>query len=97
MPVIRLIHVKVSPAQMAEAERIWKEDCAPLMIRCDGCLSEQLLKCTDVEGEYISYSEWADDAAVERYRKSDEHAEIQRHARNLQGAQAEVKRYQTVT
>lgn len=97
MPVIRLIHVKVRPDQMAEAERIWKEDCAPLMIRCDGCLSEELLKCTDPAGEYISYSEWADAEAVERYRKSDEHAEIQRHARTLQGARAEVKLYEKVS
>lgn len=93
MSVIRLIHVKIAPDQMAEAERIWKEECAPLMIRRDGCVSEQLLKCLDVEGEYISYSEWANDDAVERYRNSEEHAEIRRHTRNLQGARAEVKRY----
>ncbi len=45
MPIIRLIHVTVDSSQIAEAERIWQEDCAPLMIRQRGCKSEQLLKC----------------------------------------------------
>ena len=94
MPVVRLIYVKVAPQACAEAERIWKEDCAPLMIQQPGCLSEKLLKCVDAPGQYISYSEWEDDAAIEKYRQSDDHKTIQQHSRNLQGAQAEVKRYE---
>ena len=94
MPVVRLIHVKVSSQACAEAERIWREDCAPLMIKQTGCLSEKLLKCRDVTGEYISYSEWQDDAAVEKYRQSKDHDTIQQHSRKLQGAQAVVKLYE---
>ena len=94
MPVVRLIHVKVANQDRAEAERIWKEDCAPLMIKQSGCLSEKLLKCLDAPGEYISYSEWEDDAAIEKYRQSNDHKTIQQHSRKLQGAQAEVKRYE---
>lgn len=56
--------------------------------------SEKLLKCLEAPGEYISYSEWEDDAAIEKYRASDDHKTIQRHLRRLQGAQAEVKRYE---
>src|SRR5438067_576430 len=55
MPIARLIYVSVGPDQMAEAERIWKHECAPLMIQQPGCLSEELLKCLDAVGEYISY------------------------------------------
>lgn len=93
MPIVRLIHVKVATQASAEAERVWKEDCAPLMIKQPGCLSEKLLKCLDAPGEYISYSEWASDAAIEAYRKGKDHQLIQQHARKLQGAQAVVKRY----
>lgn len=93
MPIVRLIHVKVKSESRAEAERIWKQDCAPLMIKQPGCLSEELLKCIEEPGEYISYSEWENDEAIEKYRKSKDHQTIQEHSRKLQGAQATVKRY----
>ena len=41
MPIVRLIHVNVDPGQASDAERIWKEDCGPLMIGQKGCRSEQ--------------------------------------------------------
>jgi len=53
MPIIRLIYVKVEPDQLSEADTVWTEKCAPLMIQQPGCLSEQLLKCIDSPGEYI--------------------------------------------
>jgi heme-degrading monooxygenase HmoA len=94
MSVVRMIYVKVKPESCGEAERIWKQDCAPLMIKQPGCLSEQLLKCQDEPGEYISYSEWENDAAIETYRKSKDHDVIMSHSRNLQGAKSTVKRYE---
>ena len=97
MPIIRLIHVNVDPGQAAEVERIWKNDCAPLMIQQKGCRSEQLLKCDDAPGEYISYSEWESQADIDAYRESEAHKQIQDHSRNLQGARAVVKRYQLVS
>jgi len=93
MSIVRMIYVKVKPEQQAQAEKIWKDDCAPLMIKQPGCLSEKLLKCVDAPGEYISYSEWESDAAIEKYRKSKDHDTIQQHSRGLTGAKAEVKRY----
>jgi heme-degrading monooxygenase HmoA len=93
MPIIRLLHVKVSPDAAKEAERVWKEDCAPLMIKQPGCLSEKLLKCLDDPGDYVSYSEWESDDAIEAYRKSKDHDVIMQHSRKLQGARAHVKRY----
>jgi heme-degrading monooxygenase HmoA len=95
MPIARLIYVTVRPDQAKEAERIWKEDCAPLMIKQPGCLSEELLKCIDVPGEYISYSEWKDQASIDQYRRSAAHEKIKKHTRGLQGgAPPVVKRYE---
>ena len=54
MPIARLIYVAVPPQEAAEAERIWKEDCAPLMIKRPGCLREELLQCREDKGEFIS-------------------------------------------
>jgi len=96
MAVVRVIQVNVDSSQIAEAERIWKEDCAPLMIQQKGCLSEQLLKCEDEPGEYISYSVWESQADIDAYRESEGHEQIQSHWRQLPGAKAIVKRYQVV-
>ena len=93
MSIVRLILVKVPQDSAKEAEKVWKEDCAPLMIKQPGCLSEKFLKCLDAPGEYISYSEWENDEAIERYRKSKDHDTIMQHSRKLQGAKADVKRY----
>lgn len=97
MPIIRLIHITIDPGQSEDVEQIWNQECAPLMIRQKGCLTEKLLKCSDVGGQYISYSEWEDEEAIEAYRKSDDHETIKNHARKLQGGQAAVRLYQIVS
>ena len=94
MPIVRLISVSVKPDQVSNAVKLWKEHCAPLMIKQPGCLSEKLLECVDAPGEFISYSEWDTQASIDKYRSSDAHAEVQKHARGLQGGQATVKRYE---
>jgi quinol monooxygenase YgiN len=97
MPIIRLIHVHVEAAHKADAERIWKESCAPLMIKQKGCLSEELMKCLDATGEYISYSEWEDQSAIDTYLESPAHQEIRQHTRGLKGPTIPVvKRYTLV-
>ena len=94
MSIIRLIFVNVSPDQAQSAEQIWKNQCAPLMIQQPGCLSEKLLRSTDNPGELISYSEWEDENAIERYRKSEAHEKIKGHTRPLSGGRPVVKRYE---
>jgi quinol monooxygenase YgiN len=94
MPIVRLIYVTVKNDQVKQAIDLWKNHCAPLMIKQPGCLSEKLLECVDAPGEFISYSEWDNQASIDKYRGSEAHAEIQRHARGLQGGQATVKRYE---
>jgi heme-degrading monooxygenase HmoA len=96
MSIVRLIHIKLDPAEMDNAVRIWKTECAPLMIQQKGCISEKLLRCRDAH-ELISYSEWDSEADIELYRSSDAHREIVRHARALKGSTAEVKLYDLVT
>jgi heme-degrading monooxygenase HmoA len=93
--IARLIYVTVALQDAADAERIWKEDCAPLMIKQQGCVSEELLKSIDAPGEYISYSEWQDQGAIDRYDGSEAHREIERHTQRLKVTQPPVtKHYQ---
>jgi heme-degrading monooxygenase HmoA len=94
MPIVRLIYVTVKPNQINDAINLWKNHCAPLMIKQPGCQSEKLLECVDAPGEFISYSEWDNQANIDKYRASDAHSEIQKHARGLQGGSATVKRYE---
>jgi len=94
MSTVRLIFVTVKSDQVKEAISLWKNHCAPLMIKQPGCLSEKLLECVDAPGEFISYSEWDSQANIDKYRNSDAHTEIQKHARGLQGGRATVKRYE---
>jgi heme-degrading monooxygenase HmoA len=95
MSIIRLIHIRIDPSETENAVLVWKAECAPLMIQQNGCMSEKLLRCKDAP-EFISYSEWESEAAIEAYRKSEAHKEIVRHARSLKGAKAEVKLYDVV-
>jgi len=96
MSIIRLIHIKIDPSETDQAMQVWKKECAPLMIQQKGCVSEKLLRCRDAH-EFISYSEWESETAIENYRNSDAHKEIVRHARELKGSRAEVKLYDLVT
>jgi len=94
MSIVRLIFVTVKSDQVKEAISLWKNHCAPLMIKRPGCLSEKLLECVDAPGEFISYSEWDSQANIDKYRTSDAHTEIQKHSRGLQGGRTTVKRYE---
>ena len=75
--IARMILVYIPPERAAEAVRLWKEECAPLMIKQPGCLNEELLRGRENPGELISLSTWQDQAAIDRYRGSDAHKEIQ--------------------
>jgi heme-degrading monooxygenase HmoA len=96
MPVIRIIHVTFPPDQAEKAERNWKQHCAPIMIRQAGCLREELLRCKDAPGEYLSYSEWSSEESIQAYLRSEDHEEIKRHNRNIEGARVAVKHYDLV-
>ncbi len=84
MSIVRLIFVKVRAVDVPKAERVWKKECAPLMIKQKGCLSEELLKSIDVPGELISYAVWDNQKSVDRYLAGADHQEIKKHARGLQ-------------
>lgn len=95
MSVIRLIHIKIDPAEIENAMHIWKKECAPLMIQQNGCISEKLLRCRETH-EFISYSEWETETDIDLYKSSEAHEEIVKHTRALRGASAEVKLYDLV-
>jgi heme-degrading monooxygenase HmoA len=95
MSIIRLIHIKIDPSEKEKAERVWKTECAPLMIQQKGCISEKLLRSRGA-GEFISYSEWEGEQDIERYSSSEAHKEIVRHSRGLKGTQVVVKLYDLV-
>ena len=94
--IIRMIFTSFPPAEAAEAEKDWREECAPLMRRQQGCLSERLLHNTASLGEYVSYSEWADTASIDAYLKSADHQEIKRRTSGIAGATVVVKNYEIV-
>lgn len=95
--ITRMIIVKVPKEKAAEAERMWKQQCAPLMIKRPGCLSEQFLRAREDPEEFISLSTWEDQASIDKYRSSPEHQEIQQHTRALMNvAKVEVKTYEVV-
>jgi heme-degrading monooxygenase HmoA len=95
--IVRMIVTKVAPDQAETARRVWKDHCAPLMIGMRGCLSEQLLAAVDEPGEIISMATWESQEAIDAYRTSPEHDEIQRRTRELlSGARATVKNYEVV-
>jgi len=83
MSIVRLIFVKVNAADVPKAERVWKKECAPLMIRQKGCRSEELLKSIDAPGELISYAVWKNRKSIDRYLAGADHQEIKKHARGL--------------
>ena len=94
MSIIQLIHITIDPSEIQNALQVWKKECAPLMIQQKGCISEKLLRSREAH-EFISYSEWDNQASIDKYRNSEAHTEIQKHARGLQGGRPIVKRYET--
>jgi heme-degrading monooxygenase HmoA len=95
MSIVRLIHITLDPSETEKAVRVWKTECAPLMIQQKGCISEKLLRCRDAY-EFISYSEWESETDIATYTTSAAHQEIVRHARALKGSKAVVKLYELV-
>ena len=96
MAIVRLIFVTMDKTQADEAERLWKTECAPLMIRQPGCLSEELLRCVEHPGEYISYAEWDSQESIQRYLASPDHQQIVKHSKRLRSDRPVVKLYELV-
>ncbi|MBI2816823.1 MAG: antibiotic biosynthesis monooxygenase [Acidobacteria bacterium] len=96
--ITRMIIVTVPVEKIAEAERLWKQECAPLMIQQEGCVSEELLRNRDNKGELISVQQWESQDAIDKYRSSPAHQEILKHTRGLMGvSKVEVKNYEVVS
>jgi heme-degrading monooxygenase HmoA len=95
--ITRMIFVAIPPEKAGEAERMWKQQCAPLMIKSPGCVSEECLRNRESPGEFISLSSWESQQAIDKYRASDAHKEIQKHTRGLMGvSKVQVKTYEVI-
>jgi quinol monooxygenase YgiN len=93
--ITRMIVVTVPVEKAAEAEKIWKKECAPIMIQQPGCLSEQFLRSRDTPGEMISLQTWEDQASIDKYRAGPGHQEILKHTRGLMGvSKVNVRNYE---
>jgi heme-degrading monooxygenase HmoA len=95
--ITRMIFVTVPTEKAGEAEKMWKQQCAPLMIKSPGCVSEEFLRGRENPGEFISLSSWESQQAIDKYRASDAHKEIQKHTRGLMGvSKVQVKTYEVI-
>lgn len=96
MTIARVILINAPGDNPETAERVWKTECAPLMTRQAGCLSEKLMRSLDRPELYISYSEWDSLDSIERYRETTEHDTIKSEIRALQDARAVVWVYEII-
>jgi heme-degrading monooxygenase HmoA len=95
--ITRMIVVTVPADKAEDAERIWKKECAPLMIQQPGCVSEEFLRNRGNRGEFISLQQWESADAIEKYRASPAHQEIKKHTRGLMGvSNVEVKNFDVI-
>ena len=94
--ILRFIIVKTTPDRAAEVERMWNKECGPLMRKRPGCLREELLRCIEEPGEYISVAEWQNQKAIDDYRASPECQEIKQHTRGAAGMAATIKTYEVL-
>jgi heme-degrading monooxygenase HmoA len=83
MTLVRQLFISVDPGAVEEAIRMWKVECAQLMIAAPGCLGERLLVATDCPGELISFSEWRDREDIDAYEASSAHEQIKQHAARM--------------
>ncbi len=87
--------VTVPKEKVSEAEQIWKQHCAPIMIQQPGYISEQFLRNLDNSGELISVQTWQDQKAIDQYRAGSGHQDVIKHTRELMGvSKVEVKNYE---
>ncbi len=87
--------VTVPKEKVSEAEQIWKQHCAPIMIQQPGYISEQFLRNLDNSGELISVQTWQDQKAIDQYRAGFGHQDVIKHTRELMGvSKVEVKNYE---
>lgn len=95
--ITRMIIVTVPLERAEEAQRLWKQNCAPIMIQQPGCYGEQLLRSRENPGELISIQDWEDQKWIDAYRAGPAHQEILRHTRSLMGvSKVEVRNYEVV-
>lgn len=96
MPIIRLVHMTYPAENADDAANSWKQNRGPLMAKQLGCLSEELLRCTDVPTEFVSYSVWDDEEDIRVYLESDDYHKIRAENREKGATHVTVRLYERV-
>ena len=93
MTIARVILINVPEGKSDAVERIWKNECSPLLRRQKGCRLEKMMRSLDRPNLHISYSEWDSIDDIEAYRAGADHEMIRNEAR-AQGGRAVVWCYE---
>lgn len=94
MTIARVILINVPEGKSEAADRIWIEECSPLLRRQKGCRLEKWMRSLERPNLHISYSEWDSIDDIEAYRQGADHEAIRNEARALQGGRAVVWCYE---
>ena len=95
--ITRLVFITVPQEKVADTGRIYKQECVSLMIKQPGCLTHHFLHNHENPCEFVSFSAWVDQQAVDKYIASDARQQVRDFTRNLLGAsKVETKIYDTL-
>ena len=84
--VTRMIFITVTPEKVAEAERIWKNECGPLLMKQRGCMTHLFMRSRENPHKFVSLSHWATPQAIDEYAASAAREEISSYTRGVLGA-----------
>ena len=96
MSIIRLVHMTYPAETANEAAESWKKNRGPLMAGQAGCQSEELLRCSDVPTEFVSYSVWDNEDSIRHYLESSAYHRIREENRQKGATHVTVRLYDRV-
>ena len=95
--IIRTITMNVPDDKTAEAEKTWKHELGPLLVRQTGCLTHLLLHSREIPTKFVSLSHWANQQAIDHYVAGSAREEIRNCTRAILGAtKVEVEVYEVI-
>jgi len=68
--ITRIVKLTINPSQTEEFSKIFKENHS-IIASFPGCLSVEVLRDTQYENVFFTYSKWDSLESIENYRKSD--------------------------
>ncbi len=68
--ITRIVKLTINPNQSNEFAKIFKDN-HTIIVSFPGCLSVEVLRDTQFENVFFTYSKWESLEAIENYRKSE--------------------------